>query len=96
MRRANSLAKISFYAVADRAAGRLRDVRIAFGAVAPTVVRNRAAEQAILAGARQIQQIIDRYDALLHPIDDVRSSQEYRRTVALRLLKEYLKEEMRI
>lgn len=100
-RRANSLSKLSFYAVADRWAGRLRDVRIAFGAVAPTVVRSREAEREILSGALpptadQLRKTIARYDALLHPIDDVRSSHAYRRAVALRLLTQYLTEEMSV
>ncbi len=99
MRRANSLSKLSFYALADRQEGSLRDVRIAFGAVAPTVVRCREAEQEILRyaqapGEKQLLRIIARYDKLLAPIDDVRSSSAYRRAVSLRLLTQYLREGM--
>lgn len=99
MRRANSLSKLSFYALTDRGAGNLRDVRIAFGAVAPTVVRSREAEREILSGisqppAEQLRQAIAHYDKLLHPIDDARSNQAYRRAVSLRLLAQYLREEM--
>lgn len=95
MRRVNSLSKISFYAIADHLAGRTRDVRIAFGAVAPTVVRCREAEQEILSGMQLpgsawLRPIIAHYDSLLQPIDDARSSRIYRRTVALRLLETYL------
>jgi CO/xanthine dehydrogenase FAD-binding subunit len=96
---ANSLSKLSFYAIADRSAQCLRDIRIAFGAVAPTVVRCREAEQAILYGIHlptvdYLQQITAYYDGLLKPIDDVRSSHTYRRAVSLRLLKQYLMEEI--
>ena len=99
MRRANSLAKLSFYALADRSGGCLQDIRIAFGAVAPKVVRCREAEQDILRAAHQpaedqLQRIISRYDKLLQPIDDVRSNRAYRRAVSLRLLTQYLGEEM--
>ena len=99
MRRANSLSKLSFYALADCQAGCPRDIRIAFGAVAPTVVRCWEAEQEILLYLRlpatdHLQRIIARYDKLLQPIDDVRSSRAYRREVSLRLLAQYLMERM--
>lgn len=101
MRRANSLSKLSFYALANHASGSLTDIRIAFGAVAPTVVRSREAELDILSAARLgdegvLPRIINRYDGLLRPIDDVRSSREYRHKVSLRLLTQYLTEEMRL
>ena len=99
MRRANSLSKLSFYAVAARAAERLLDVRLALGAVAPTVVRCREAEREILSGGNLIdtavlQKVVSFYDELIRPIDDVRSSSRYRRAVALRLLSDYLTKEM--
>jgi xanthine dehydrogenase FAD-binding subunit len=101
MRRANSLSKLSFYALANHASGSLTDIRIAYGAVAPTVVRSREAELDILSAARlgeagALPRIINHYNGLLHPIDDVRSSREYRRSVSLRLLTQYLTEEMRL
>jgi CO/xanthine dehydrogenase FAD-binding subunit len=101
MRRANSLSKLSFYALSDRPAGCLRDIRIAFGAVAPTVVRSREAELEILSGISlppedQLRRALACYDKLLHPIDDARSSQVYRRAVSLRLLAQYLREEMSV
>jgi CO/xanthine dehydrogenase FAD-binding subunit len=97
MRRANSLSKLSFYALAEHASGRLKDVRIAFGAVAPTVVRSREAEEKIISGNRplsseQLQSILAQYDTLLKPIDDARSNASYRREISLRLLRQYLRE----
>jgi len=99
MRRANSLSKLSFYALTDRSAGGLTDVRITFGAVAPVVVRSREMEQEILSGNQplskdQMQRIITQYDKLLRPIDDARSNQVYRREISLRLLKQFLAEEI--
>jgi CO/xanthine dehydrogenase FAD-binding subunit len=62
--------------------------RIALGSVAPTVVRARATEQALAAGAS-----IDEAAALLAsdiaPIDDVRSTADYRRQVAINLLRRF-------
>jgi xanthine dehydrogenase small subunit len=59
--------------------------RIAFGSVAPTVLRARQTEEALAAGAS-----IDDAQRLLAteiaPIDDVRSTAEYRRRVATNLL----------
>ncbi|MDD4080648.1 MAG: FAD binding domain-containing protein [Eubacteriales bacterium] len=89
MRRANSLSKLSFYALSDCAGGRLQDIRIAFGAVAPTVVRSREAEMKILSGL-PVEEIILMYNGLIKPIDDARSSSRYRREACIRLLKQYL------
>ena len=95
LRRANSLSKLSFYALARGRPERLEDVRIAFGAVAPTVVRSREAELGILAGTgiNDLQQAKERYDRLIQPIDDARSNRGYRRAVSLRLLEHFLREE---
>jgi CO/xanthine dehydrogenase FAD-binding subunit len=64
-------------------------VRVALGSVAATPVRAAAAE-AVLEGARPSPEIADAAAAALaaelHPIDDVRSTAHYRRTVAARIL----------
>ena len=59
--------------------------RIAVGSVAPTVLRLRATEAALAAGASiaEAQQLLLEEIA---PIDDVRSTAEYRRRVAVNLL----------
>lgn len=95
LRRANSLSKLSFYALALGQPGRLEDVRIALGAVAPTVVRSREAELEILAesGEKGLQRAKESYALLLQPIDDARSSSGYRRAVSLQLLERFLREE---
>jgi xanthine dehydrogenase small subunit len=59
--------------------------RIALGSVAPTVVRARRTEAALAAGAsiEEVQQtLIDE----IAPIDDLRSTAEYRRRVAANLV----------
>jgi CO/xanthine dehydrogenase FAD-binding subunit len=65
------------------------DVRLALGSVAATTVRTPATE-AVLEGARPTRQTADAAAAALvaeiAPIDDVRSTADYRRTVAGRVL----------
>jgi CO/xanthine dehydrogenase FAD-binding subunit len=60
-------------------------VRIAFGSVAPTVVRALRTEDALAGGATlaDAQRILAQEIA---PIDDIRSTAEYRRRVASNLL----------
>ncbi|MFQ5684491.1 MAG: FAD binding domain-containing protein [Candidatus Binatia bacterium] len=58
------------------------DVRIALGAVAPTPLRARAAEEALRgkkADRQAIDEGVERAAASANPIDDVRSSADYRR-----------------
>lgn len=73
--------------------GTLSDVRIALGAVAPTVIRAPDAERE-LEGRHPTSDIVARAveatRAAAAPIDDVRGSAWYRREVAGRLLEEAL------
>jgi CO/xanthine dehydrogenase FAD-binding subunit len=66
-----------------------REVRLALGSVAATPIRAHATER-LLEGSRPSPETADRAaDALFHeiePIDDVRSTAEYRRAVAARVL----------
>ena len=65
--------------------------RFALGSVAPTVVRAFATERA-LAGGASIEQAAMTLRREIAPIDDVRSSAEYRRHVAERLLHRFWSE----
>jgi CO/xanthine dehydrogenase FAD-binding subunit len=71
------------------------DVRVALGSVAPTPIRARATEAA-LEGALPTPEVVDRAAETLagelQPIDDVRSTAEYRRIVAARVLHRLLRE----
>lgn len=90
-RRAQAISKVCFAACADRdAAGRVRDVKIALGGVAPVPVRAVEAERAILAGA-PLERVSEALARAIAPIDDVRSSAAYRRRVADNLLLEFLR-----
>ena len=59
--------------------------RIALGSVAPTVVRLPRTE-AVLAGGGSIEDARRALEAEIHPIDDVRSTAEYRLMVASNLV----------
>lgn len=81
-RRAQAISKIMIAAV------RGRDVRIAFGSVGPTVVLAKNAAAILAQGGS----IADAQAALLNeiaPIDDVRSTREYRARVAANLLEQF-------
>ncbi len=73
--------------------GTLSDVKLALGAVAPTVVRARQAEAALNDRQPTEDVVTEAVDALrvgISPIDDVRASAWYRREVAGDLLREAL------
>ncbi|NMC68932.1 MAG: xanthine dehydrogenase family protein subunit M [Myxococcales bacterium] len=89
-RRALACAKVSLAFRARSTAGVLRDVRIACGAVAPTVIRAREAERA-LEGTLPTADAIGRACAALardiRPIDDVRSTAAWRLAACAELLR---------
>ena len=71
------------------------EVRLALGSVAPTPIRARATE-AVLEGRLPTPETADEAAETLageiHPIDDVRSTAEYRRLVAARVLHRLIRE----
>ena len=87
-RRAQAISKVVM-AVAWQGDGKWRDVRVALGSVAATPIR-AAATEAVLDGRAPTPESADAAaEALageLAPIDDVRSTAEYRRLVAARVL----------
>ncbi len=91
-RKATALAKISFVGLARISGDIVENIRIAFGAVAPTVVRDEKIEDKIRG--KKIAEIFDianeiaqEYSLQIRPIDDQRSTAQYRKEVSLRLLK---------
>jgi CO/xanthine dehydrogenase FAD-binding subunit len=62
--------------------------RIAIGSVAPTVVRARRTEDALASGA-SIDEAQRIFGEEIAPIDDIRSTADYRRKVAMNLLRRW-------
>ena len=92
-RRAQAISKVCFAAVAALEDGVVSDVRLAYGSVAPTVIRAKHAEAAVRGaapGALEIDALAAALGRDIAPIDDIRSTARYRRTVAVRLLREFL------
>lgn len=94
-RQVNAISKAIFYAVAIKKDGIIEDVRIAFGSVAPTAVRDRACEEILIGSAEteldaKIETLRTRYGELLAPLDDTRSTADYRRHVSLQLLEDFI------
>lgn len=96
-RKANALSKVVFSGrtLLSQDTAVIQKVALAVGAVAPTIVRSQSIEQR-LAGSTLpldrslVDQIVASYEPLIRPIDDQRSTAEYRRHVALNLIREYL------
>jgi CO/xanthine dehydrogenase FAD-binding subunit len=92
-RRAQAISKVCFAAALDLAGDAVRDIRVAFGSVAPTVVRAAHAEAAIRGREINHETIAAGAAALaldIAPIDDLRSTAQYRLRVARNLLEEFL------
>jgi CO/xanthine dehydrogenase FAD-binding subunit len=86
-RRAQAISKVCLAAAAKTTNGRIEDIRIAYGAVAPFPLRCHATEE-VLRGAS-----LDSHPTLpeeITPIDDARSTARYRRRVAQNLLVSFL------
>src|SRR5512146_3003340 len=97
-RRAQAISKVVLalaWRAPRRAGGDWSEVRVALGSVAPTPIRATATE-AVLEGAPPTPETADRaaeaLAAELRPIDDVRSTAAYRRTVAARILHRLLRD----
>lgn len=94
-RKVNAISKASFYAVAIKQDGIVEDVRIAFGSVAPTAVRDKDCEASLIGTAdteldTKIESLRMRYAELLAPLDDTRSTADYRRHVSLQMLEDFI------
>ena len=93
-RKAMTLSKASFIGLANFKNEEISDIRIAFGAVAPTIVRSRDLEMKIIGKTKTelksaYFEIAKEYAKLIKPIDDSRSSMRYRKDVCMRMLREF-------
>jgi CO/xanthine dehydrogenase FAD-binding subunit len=94
-RRAQAISKVVACLSWRPDGGVWRDVRLALGSVAATPIRAHETER-VLEGAAPRAETADHaattLAAEIHPIDDVRSTAEYRRVVAARVLHRLLRE----
>ncbi|MBU1144063.1 MAG: FAD binding domain-containing protein [Firmicutes bacterium] len=94
-RRADAISKVSFLGAVHIDGDQVLDFRIAFGAVYKTVIRNREIEKeykniSVQELKNKHDEIIEKYDACILPIDDQRSNKEYRKKVALNMLSDFI------
>ncbi len=86
-RQAQAISKVSIAVAMTFKDGRPGWVRVALGAVAPTVVRAPATEKALMGGGWDaLQRAKDAVRGEVRPIDDLRSTAAYRREMAAVLL----------
>ncbi|HVG29046.1 MAG TPA: xanthine dehydrogenase family protein subunit M [Pyrinomonadaceae bacterium] len=92
-RRAQAISKVCLAATASVREARVESIRVALGSVAPTVVRCARTED-VLRGQKIDEALIASARAALSqeiaPIDDIRSTKDYRLRVAANLLEEFL------
>jgi CO/xanthine dehydrogenase FAD-binding subunit len=92
-RKAQAISKVCFCAVARVEAERVTDARIVLGSVAPVVLRCKQTENAIRGHAldeNTVQRARETLIREISPIDDVRSTADYRLRVAANLLVDFL------
>jgi CO/xanthine dehydrogenase FAD-binding subunit len=91
-RRAQAISKVCFAGAALGEAGKITDVRISLGSVAPVVLRAVETEE-LLRGEKLTPALVRSAEQMLAreitPIDDIRSTARYRLRVAQNLLREF-------
>jgi CO/xanthine dehydrogenase FAD-binding subunit len=92
-RKAQAISKVCFAATARISEGTVADVRIVLGSVAPVPLRCIKTED-VLRGVKLDRSSIEKAQAVLAdeivPIDDIRSTRDYRLQVSLNLLDDFL------
>jgi CO/xanthine dehydrogenase FAD-binding subunit len=92
-RKAQAISKICLAAVAEVSAGRVSHLRIALGSVAPIPLRCHQTEASLINQPLNDAAIVTAANVLateVSPIDDVRSTKNYRLQVSLNLLSDFL------
>jgi len=94
-RSAVAISKVSFAAFKKVEGGVVAAIPMAFGSVAETVVRSPEIESALIGKTPEevratAEAVVQMYDPLIKPIDDQRSTAQYRKKVCLALLADFL------
>jgi CO/xanthine dehydrogenase FAD-binding subunit len=94
-RRAMAISKVALGATALIEEGKIQEIRLGAASLAPYPARLRQTEAALHGRALTGETVLAARNALLaevQPIDDIRSTADYRRRVAANLLEEFLLE----
>ncbi|EEP56002.1 FAD binding domain-containing protein [Clostridium butyricum] len=99
-RKASAISKLSFAGLCNVENGRVQDLRMSFGAVGETVIRLKEAETIIIGKEintldKFIKEAIEIYDKNINPIDDQRSTAQYRKMVVMNLIKYFFNTEVK-
>lgn len=99
-RKASAISKLSFAGLCNVENGRVQDLRMSFGAVGATVIRLKEAETIIIGKEintldKFIKEAIEIYDKNINPIDDQRSTAQYRKMVVMNLIKYFFNTEVK-
>jgi CO/xanthine dehydrogenase FAD-binding subunit len=94
-RRAQAISKVCFAAIAWMDGDQIADVRIALGSVAPIPIRCIETENSLRAKAVNPDTLANAKAALaaeIAPINDIRSTKDYRLRVSLNLLEDFVRQ----
>ena len=89
-RRAQAISKVALAGLAKMNNGKIERIRIALASVAPVPLRAVATEQHLASEPLDIESAKTALAREIAPINDIRSTQDYRRSVAANLLGEFL------
>jgi len=95
-RKSTAIAKASFVGLYNLDVEKINDVRMTFGAVGSTVVRSKELEDKLkglnsVEFTNVVEYIKEEYSKIIVPIDDQRSTAEYRKVVCLNLMEDFLR-----
>ena len=94
-RAAESISKITFAGGYEVENGKVKDLRMAFGSVSITCVRDRKTEEKYIGMSveelhNHVEDIVKDMSKYVQPITDQRSTKEYRYKVAMNILKDFI------
>jgi len=93
-RKADAISKLSMAGARRVENNVIKEMKIVFGAVGATMVYDKAVEEELVGERFPLQEEIlnktlKRYSDIINPIDDQRSTADYRKKVALNLLRDF-------
>lgn len=96
-RKTDAISKLSFTGAINIKDNIVKDLRLAFGAVGPTVIRKENIESKYVGLnvndlKNNITNLVNDFNEVIKPIDDQRSNKVYRKQACLNLLKTFIDE----